>query len=91
MGEIVPAEIARAIAAQRKIVTSACVICGTTVVGLKTRRYCSNTCKQRSYYAKHVEEQRERMRRRTREKRPGEAADPEVSAETGSVDAKLPT
>jgi hypothetical protein len=66
MGQIVPSEIARAIAAQRQTVTSACLVCGSEVVGLKTRRYCSNACRQRAFYAKHVDEQRERMRERTR-------------------------
>lgn len=91
MGKIVPTEIARAIAAQRQMVTSDCVVCGTTIVGLKTRRYCSNTCKQRAFYAKNVEEQRERMRRRTRENRTEKAGGAEVSSGDVSSGSRLPT
>ena len=91
MGKIVPAEIARAIAAQRETVTSSCQVCSSTIVGLKTRRYCSSACRQRAYYAKHADEQRERMRQRTAKRQLGNSGDTASSTEAEAVRSTLPT
>lgn len=51
----------QAVAAQRKHGARACILCGTTVDGLATRRYCSNACRQRAKYRRaHPEVQRRR-------------------------------
>jgi hypothetical protein len=91
MGKIVPTEIARAIAAQRETVTSTCQVCSATIIGLKTRRYCSNRCRQRAYYAKHTDEQRERMRQRTQQRRLGTDRDSAAPADAEPSDRKQPT
>lgn len=45
-------EMARALAARRRRVESACVVCGTPITGTARRRYCSRTCEIRAYRAR---------------------------------------
>ena len=42
------AELGRYFAAKRVQVSLPCVVCGAELRGLKTRRYCSNACRQRA-------------------------------------------
>jgi len=35
----------------RKIVYSSCGVCGKTIVGLKVKKFCSNSCKMKKYRA----------------------------------------
>lgn len=42
-------EIARRLAAQRRIVEGNCEVCGKPFVGTRKKRYCSHTCAQRAY------------------------------------------
>jgi hypothetical protein len=46
---VLPADVARAIAAMRGRVVKACKVCGKTFEGLKVRRYCSAACRQRAH------------------------------------------
>lgn len=40
------ASIGAKLAALRKIVTNNCAFCGKEIEGLKTRKYCNESCKQ---------------------------------------------
>ncbi len=42
-------ELARRLAAQRRIVEGMCEICGTPFIGTRKKRYCSHNCAQKSY------------------------------------------
>ena len=64
MGKLVPSEIARLIAAQRRMEPRACVVCGTEVIGTVRRRYCSTVCRQRAAYARRAEQHRAKRRQR---------------------------
>ena len=46
------ASLGRLFAEQRLRLTSRCVLCHREMVGLKTKRYCSNACQQRAKYAR---------------------------------------
>ena len=69
MGKIVPSEIARLIAAQRRVGPVKCVICGLEVVGTVRRRYCSTRCAQKAAYYRHLEERRVKRRERYRQQK----------------------
>lgn len=43
-----------------------CPICGRTISGRRSARYCSTVCKQRAYFGRHREEVRARDRKRER-------------------------
>jgi hypothetical protein len=43
-------EAARALAGQRRRVTTICVVCGTETTGTTKRRYCSDACRVRGRY-----------------------------------------
>ena len=40
------------LAAKRKITTKPCAVCGAEVVGLATRKTCSDSCRQKLCYQK---------------------------------------
>ncbi len=42
-------ELARRLAAQRKIVEGNCEICGKPFTGTRKRRYCSHNCAQKAF------------------------------------------
>jgi hypothetical protein len=42
-------ELARRLAAQRKIVQGNCEICGKPFIGTRKKRYCSHNCAQKAY------------------------------------------
>ena len=42
-------EVGRALAALRRRVVGACVVCGTRITGAAHRRYCSDVCRARAY------------------------------------------
>lgn len=44
------ADAARQIAALRRQTQSACVVCGSPIEGITTRRYCSDRCRSKAYY-----------------------------------------
>jgi hypothetical protein len=73
MERIVPSDIARLIAAQRRIEPRSCLVCGTEVMATVRRRYCSNSCVQKAAYARHAEKRRAARRERYRRQRQGEA------------------
>ena len=51
----------RIVAGNRKRGWRICTVCGVTVDGLATRRYCSNACRQRAKYRRaHPDVQRPR-------------------------------
>lgn len=64
MGNPLPSEVARTMATQRAKVETECSVCGVRFVGLQTRRFCSNACRQRSYYSAHRDEERGRQWKR---------------------------
>lgn len=67
MGKIVPTEIARLIAAQRRIETRPCLVCGAPTTGIALRRYCSTTCRVKAAYQR--DPQKHRATRRARYRR----------------------
>jgi hypothetical protein len=42
---------ASALAAKRRRVEKPCAVCGTPMVGIRTKRYCSNACNLKGYRA----------------------------------------
>ena len=42
-------EIARKLAAQRRIVEGTCEICGKPFTGTRKKRFCSHNCAQKAY------------------------------------------
>src|SRR3954452_12693905 len=48
-----PSELARQLAARRKLKQVICPICGTQVVGLGRRTYCSEQCAKRAWWRRH--------------------------------------
>lgn len=66
MGEIVPAEIARAIAAQRRRVSVTCATCGEVFEGTVRARYCSTNCRVKANYQANAEARRAARRERYR-------------------------
>jgi hypothetical protein len=42
-------ELARRLAAQRRIVSGNCEVCGTPFTGTRKKRYCSHNCAQKAY------------------------------------------
>jgi hypothetical protein len=46
-------ETARSLAARREKVQGVCAVCGKPFVGLRTRKYCSQTCNVAAYRARH--------------------------------------
>jgi hypothetical protein len=46
-------EAARRLANQRRMVEGKCKVCGTTFIGTRKKKFCSHTCAQRDYYARH--------------------------------------
>ena len=42
-------ELARRLAAQRRIVSGHCEICGKPFTGTRKKRYCSHNCAQKAY------------------------------------------
>lgn len=46
---VLPTQVARAIAAQRRRIHGACAACGNGFEGLKQRKYCSAACRQRAH------------------------------------------
>jgi hypothetical protein len=47
--EIDLSELARRLAAQRRIVEGNCEICGKPFTGTRKKRYCSHACAQKAY------------------------------------------
>jgi predicted nucleic acid-binding Zn ribbon protein len=48
-----PSEIARQLAARRKVKQVICPICGTAAVGVGRRLYCSERCAKRAWWRRH--------------------------------------
>ncbi len=46
-------EAARALSAARKRSERQCAVCGKTIEGVATRRYCSNACRLKAYWRRH--------------------------------------
>ena len=69
MGKIVPTEVARLIAAQRRVGPITCVVCGAVVTGTARRRYCSIRCQQKAAYYRHLDKRRADNRERYRRKK----------------------
>ncbi len=44
-------ELARRLAARRRIVEGTCEICGKPFTGTRKKRYCSHNCAQKAYMA----------------------------------------
>lgn len=61
-------ELARALAAMRRVVTAPCIVCGKPVTGAAHRRYCSDTCRVTAY--------RRRKRARAAGPNPNEKQEP---------------
>lgn len=64
MGKIVPTEIARAIAAQRKRGPVTCAQCGKVFEGTTRARYCSANCRVKANYLAHADERKADRRAR---------------------------
>lgn len=56
-------ELARRLANQRRIIESACEVCGKVIVGTTRKRYCSHAHRQAAYNArqKQLREKQERQ------------------------------
>ena len=48
-----PSELARQLAARRKLKQVICPICGTEAVGVGRRTYCSEQCAKRAWWRRH--------------------------------------
>lgn len=59
MAEDDVSELARKLAAQRRIVQGACEVCGKSFSGTRKRKFCSHTCAQRDYYARSKQKERD--------------------------------
>jgi hypothetical protein len=55
--EITPEELSRyakhLVSKRRRDVPGTCAVCGKPFVGTAKRKFCSHTCAQRDYYARH--------------------------------------
>ncbi len=60
---------ARLLAAKRRQVTVACVVCGATVTGTSIRKFCSARCRNIAYRRAHRDEYLARQRERQRQAR----------------------
>lgn len=49
-----------ALAAMRAIESKQCVVCGEEIKGLKSKKYCTEKCKQKAKYERNKEEFNER-------------------------------
>jgi hypothetical protein len=57
-----PTEVARAIAAARRLKRRTCLVCQQEFTTVGRGLYCSDRCRARAYYQRHIE--KERLRRR---------------------------
>lgn len=54
--QILPSEVAKALAARRRKVPGKCAQCGNPFMGLLRRRFCSRACLTKAYRIRHREE-----------------------------------
>jgi PAS domain S-box-containing protein len=64
-----PREADSSSGSRRPRVPILCRVCGIEVLGTRRRAYCSNTCRQRAHYRRHIEEERARGRDRHRRRK----------------------
>ena len=60
--QTLPSDVARALAARRRIVAGVCVRCGKPFEGTTKRKYCSNTCAAADYRERHRQQLNEQRR-----------------------------
>lgn len=58
-------ELARQLAARRRIVEGTCEVCGKPFTGTRKKRYCGHNCAQKAYDRAHAQARRDRAKQRT--------------------------